>query len=137
MIFVKLLSNRDDATLVLTNSIFWPFNINLTSSHNFCQILNQPTCLWSWNCGKSWNQWGAPRTSKYHFYDYYHIIMKFGCLLWFLKIDYICTLGAASEVWIAPYLHRFFKQVFEKPEFMWSQKLKLCRMIFPSWYRFL
>ena len=35
-------------------------------------------------------------------------------MLWFLKIEYICTLGAACEVWIASYLWRFSKQVFER-----------------------
>ena len=30
----------------------------------------------------------------------------------------ICTLDVAFEVWIALYLHRFCKEVFERPEFM-------------------
>ena len=60
----------------------------------------------------------------------------------FFKIESICTLRAACEVWIASYLHRFLKQVFERPDFTWSQKLKLVlfiqfgeflRILFPSY----
>ena len=68
-------------------------------------------------------RWGAfqnedPREDQnYNFLDYYHIFLKFSGVLWFLKIEYTCTLRAACEVWIASYLHRFLKKVFERPEF--------------------
>ena len=51
-------------------------------------------------------------------------MLKFSWMLWFLKFENICTLLAACEVWIASYVDRFSKRVFERSKFTWSQKLK-------------
>ena len=50
-----------------------------------------------------------------------------------MRIEKICTLLAASQVLSASYLHNFLEQVFERPEFMWSQKLKLLENFMKWW----